>query len=321
MNLIKRYWKKFTHTLVYKLIDDTVNGFIHDNPMLFGASIAFYTIFSMPAILIFMVFIAEIFYGQKAVEGTLYENIEGFVGSESAQQIQNILKNAQFDQSGFFARVIAVGSLMFSATTVFANVQYVLNEIWGVRAKPEKGWLKFLIDRLFSFLIVAGLGVLLLIAVMADVVLNFDVIREFLTKIFSEYTVYLIQGITFISVVAIVAVVFALVFKLLPDAKVRWRDVWVGSLVTSFLFILGKELIGWYLSQSTTSSTYGAAGSLVFLLVWIYYSTVIFLVGAEFTKAYSLRVGREISPKKNAVKVIRKEIEQEVKPVPEKKAV
>lgn len=318
MYLIKRYWKKFSQTIVYKLIRDTIKGFEHDNPMVYGASIAFYTIFSMPAILIFMVFIAEIFFGQKAVEGTLYGYIEDFVGSDSAQQIENILKNAKFDESGFFARVLAVGSLMFSATTVFANVQFVLNEIWGVRAKPEKGWLKFIIDRLFSFLIVASLGILLMAALLVDIVLK--IFENFLSKIFSEYAVYLMQGISFVLVIAIVTLVFTLVFKLLPDAVVRWRDVWVGSLVTSFLFIAGKELIGIYLNQSTTSSTYGAAGSLVFLLIWIYYSTVIFLIGAEFTKAYSQVVGKEIRPKKNAVKVVKKEIEREVKVPEEEKA-
>lgn len=318
MYLIKRYWKKFSQTIVYKLIRDTIKGFEHDNPMVYGASIAFYTIFSMPAILIFMVFIAEIFFGQKAVEGTLYGYIEDFVGSDSAQQIENILKNAKFDESGFFARVLAVGSLMFSATTVFANVQFVLNEIWGVRAKPEKGWLKFIIDRLFSFLIVASLGILLMAALLVDIVLK--IFENFLSKIFSEYAVYLMQGISFVLVIAIVTLVFTLVFKLLPDAVVRWRDVWVGSLVTSFLFIAGKELIGIYLNQSTTSSTYGAAGSLVFLLIWIYYSTVIFLIGAEFTKAYSQVVGKEIRPKKNAVKVVKKEIEREVKVQEEEKA-
>lgn len=319
MNRIKLYWKKFSSTIVYKLIADTAKGFEHDNPMVFGASIAFYTIFSMPAILIFMVFIAEIFYGERAVEGTLYVYIEDFVGSDSAQQIQNILKNAKFDESGFFARVIAVGTLMFSATTVFANVQYVLNEIWSVRAKPERGWLKFIIDRLFSFIIVASLGILLISALLVNVIL--EVFSDFLTKIFPEYTIYLVTGISYVLVIALVTLVFALVFKLLPDAIVRWRDVWVGSLVTSFLFILGKELIGIYLGQSDISSTYGAAGSLVFLLIWIYYSTVIFLVGAEFTKAYSQRIGKEIRPKKNAVKIVRKEVEREVKEPKDEKAV
>ncbi len=311
MNKLTCYWKKFRNTIFYKLVADTARGFENDNPMLLGASIAFYMIFSMPAILIFMVFIAERFYGEQAVEGRLYEYIVEFVGTDSAKQIQNILRNARFDESGFFTRVIAVITLMFSATTVFANVQYSLNAIWGVRAKPDKGWLKFLIDRLFSFVIVAILGVLLLTAVLANFLL--ENLESFISQFLPDYTVYLMQGLSFALVVTVVTVVFALVFKLLPDAKVRWRDVWVGSLVTSMLFIMGKELIGIYLNQSDTTSTYGAAGSLVFLLIWIYYSTVIFLIGAEFTKAYSERVGKEIRPKKNAVRVIRKEIEREVK--------
>lgn len=311
MDKFKKYWAQFSQTILYKLIASTAKGFINDNPMLYGASIAFYTIFSMPAILIFMVYIGELFFRQKRVEATLYEYIEDFVGSDSAEQIQNILQNVQFDNSSFVATSVAVVSLIISATTVFVNVQFALNAIWGVRAKPEKGWLKFLLDRVFSFIIVASLGILLMATLLVDVVVS--TFHDFLVIIFPEYTIYLMEAFSFSLVIAIVALVFALVFKLLPDAYVRWRDVWVGSLVTSLLFIGGKELIGIYLTQSTTSSVYGAASSLVFLLVWIYYSTVIFLIGAEFTKAYSEIVGKEIRPRKNAVRVIRKEVEQESK--------
>lgn len=320
MNKFKEYWKRFTHTILYKLIASTVKGFIHDNPMLYGASIAFYTIFSMPAILIFIIYFGKLFFRQKRVEDTLYEYIEEFVGSDSAEQIQNILQNAQFDNSSFVGTTIAVITLIVSATTVFVNVQFALNAIWGVRAKPEKGWLKFILDRVFSFVIVASLGIILMAALLVDTVVN--IFQKFLVEaeIFTEYTIYLTQALSFSLVIAIVALVFALVFKLLPDAYVRWRDVWVGSLVTSLLFIGGKELIGIYLAQSTTSSVYGAASSLVFLLVWIYYSTVIFLIGAEFTKAYSEIIGKEIRPRKNAVRVIRKEIEKEVKPTAKDKA-
>ncbi len=318
MNKVKEYWKSFTHTIVYRLIAKTVKGFINDNPMLYGASIAFYTIFSMPAILIFIVYFGELFFRQSRVESTLFDYIERFVGSDSAEQIQNILQNAHFDNSSFLGTTVAVVTLIISATTVFVNVQVALNAIWGVRAKPEKGWLKFILDRVFSFVIVASLGIILMAALLVNAVVN--IFQKFLTDIFSEYTVYLTQALSFFLVITIVALVFALVFKLLPDAYVRWRDVWVGSLVTSFLFIGGKELIGLYLTQSTTSSVYGAASSLVFLLVWIYYSTVIFLIGAEFTKAYSEIVGREIRPRKNAVRVIRQEIEREVKDPADSKA-
>ena len=313
MDQIKHYWTIFRKTLAAKLIGDTVRGFINDNVMLYAASIAFYAIFSLPAILILMVFVGSVFYGQQAVQGQLYDQIAMHVGDNIALQIENILKNVEISDAGAVGKTVGIATLLFSATTVFVNIQLALNEIWGVRAKPKKGWLKLIVDRLFSFVIVASLGFILLASLLADTFIT--VSQQFLVQFFSDYTVYLLQTASFILLVALLTVVFTTVFKVLPDARVRWRDVWVGALVTTILFVIGKELIGLYLSSSTLSSTYGAAGSLVLLLIWIYYSAVIFLVGAEFTKVYSQRVGKAIWPRKNAVKVIKKEIERDVQPV------
>lgn len=311
MEFFKKKWKWLKKTLVYKIIGDIVKGFQHDHPMLYGASIAFYMIFSMPALLIFTLLIAGTIFEEQAAENQLFYYIEDFVGAQSAQQIQNIIKNAAIDEAGYIARVIGAATLTFSATTVFVNIQLALNEIWGVRAKPQKGWLKLIIDRLFSFALVILLGMLLITSILIDTIL--DGFQDILTRIFSDYTVYLLQIISKVASTTIVTVVFAIMFKLLPDAKVRWKDVWVGAIFTTVLFVIGKELIGIYLGNSSFSSTYGAAGSLVIILVWIYYSAVIFLIGAEFTKAYSQRVGKAIRPKKNAVKVVKREIEREVK--------
>ncbi len=313
MKFLKKQWKWLKDTIVGKIIGDIIKSFEHDSPLLYGASIAFYMIFSMPALLIFTVVIAGTIFGEQAAQGQLFYYIEDFVGSESAEQIQNIIKNAAIDDAGYVARIVGVATLTFSATTVFVNIQLALNAVWGVRAKPEKGWLKLIIDRLFSFTLVIVLGVVLLASILIEAVLSS--FRHLLVRFFSDYTVYLIEITSSITNIAIVTLVFALVFKLLPDAKIRWKDVWVGSIVTTVLFVIGKGLIGIYLSSSNLSSTYGAAGSLVIILLWIYYSAVIFLIGAEFTKAYSQRVGKEIMPKKNAVRVVRKEIEREVKEV------
>lgn len=313
MDQVKHYWTIFRKTLVAKLIGDTVRGFINDNVMLYAASIAFYAIFSLPAILILVVFVGSVFFGQQAMQGQLYDQIAIHVGPTIALQIENILKNVEISDAGTIGRTVGIATLLFSATTVFVNIQLALNEIWGVRAKPKKGWLKLIVDRLFSFVIVASLGFILLASLLVDTVIT--VSQRFLVQFFSDYTVYLIQTASFIVLVGLLTIVFTTVFKVLPDARVRWRDVWVGALVTTILFVGGKELIGLYLSSSTLSSTYGAAGSLVLLLIWIYYSAVIFLVGAEFTKVYSQRVGKAIWPRKNAVKVIKKEVERDVQPV------
>lgn len=312
MEQVKAYWQAFQKTLFYKLMKDTVNGFIDDNVLLYAASIAFYTIFSLPAVLILVVFVGGVFYGEQAMQGQLYSQIETHVGPNIAAQLENILKNVEIGDSGAIAKTIGIATLMFSATTVFVNIQIALNDIWGVRAKPEKGWLKLVLDRVFSFVVVVSLGLILLASLLVDVVLNGA--QQLLEQFFSNYTVYLLQIASFIVLVALLTLIFALLYKILPDANIRWRDVWVGSLVTTVLFALGKQLIGLYLSSSNLSSAYGAAGSLVVLLIWIYYSSVIFLVGTEFTKAYSHQVGRAIRPKKNAVRVIRKEIERDSKP-------
>ena len=309
MEQIKRYWTAFKKTVAAKIIKDVVNGFIDDNVLLYAASIAFYAIFSLPAVLILVVFIGSVFYGEKAMQGQLYDQIAIHVGPNIALQIENILKNVKISDTGTFAKIIGISTLLFSATTVFVNIQLALNEIWGVRAKPKKGWLKLIIDRLFSFAVVGSLGFILLASLVVDTALT--VSERFLIRFFSDYTVYLLQTASFVLLVGLLTTVFTTVFKVLPDAKVRWRDVWVGALVTTMLFVLGKELIGLYLRSSSWSSTYGAAGSLVLLLIWIYYSSVIFLVGAEFTKVYTQRVGRAIRPKRNAVRVIKQEIERE----------
>jgi membrane protein len=312
MEQLKQYWAVFKKTLVAKIIKDVANDFIDDNVMLYAASIAFYAIFSLPAVLILVVFVGSVFYGEKAMQGQLYDQIAIHVGPNIALQIENILKNVKISDAGTLAKTIGIATLLFSATTVFVNIQLALNEIWGVRAKPKKGWLKLIVDRLFSFAVVGSLGLILLASLLVDTILT--VSEPFLVRFFSDYTVYLLQTASFVLLIGLLTTVFTTVFKVLPDARVRWRDVWVGALVTTILFVLGKELIGLYLRSSTLSSAYGAAGSLVLLLVWIYYSSVIFLLGAVFTKIYSQRVGRAIRPKKNAVRVIKKEIEREEKP-------
>ncbi len=312
MEQLKRYWAAFKETLAGKIINDVVNGFIDDNVLLYAASIAFYAIFSLPAVLILIVFIGSVFYGEKAMQGQLYDQIAMHVGPNIALQIENILKNVKISDADTIAKTIGIATLLFSATTVFVNIQLALNEIWGVRAKPKKGWLKLIVDRLFSFAVVASLGVILLASLLVDTILT--VSESFLERFFSDYTVYLLQLASFILLIGLLTTVFTTVFKVLPDAKIQWRDVWVGALVTTILFVLGKGLIGLYLRSSSWSLTYGAAGSLVLLLIWIYYSSVIFLVGAEFTKVYTQRVGQAIRPKKNAVQVIKKEIERDEKP-------
>lgn len=283
--------------------------FFEDDPMSYSASIAFYTIFSLPAILIITVTIAGSAYEQQAVQGGMLEQIESLTGKESADEIRKILSNANETASGTVARIIGIATLVFSATTVFVSLQNGLNKIWGIRPKPERGLIKFLINRLLSLAMVISIGFLLLVSLVVDtlIVVFRDLISGYLSGI--AYELVAVANVAFS--LFIITLIFAFIFKVLPDARIRWRDVWIGAFVTTLLFMLGKYLIGFYLGTSSVGSAYGAAGSLVLLLIWVYYSSVIVLFGAEFTFVYSRETGHRIRPDKNAVIVKVREEEHE----------
>jgi membrane protein len=289
---ISKYWD---------IIKNTFKEFADDEPFDYAAIIGFYTIFSLPAILIIMVQIASAAFGEDAVRGELSEQISGIAGESSAQQIQNIIENAWQSESGTLALIIGIATLLFSATTVFVALQNSINAVWGVKAKPEKGWLKFIINRVLSLAMVVSLGFILLVSLFVDVVLG--IVSDYLSQLFQDNLVYLMQVVNIAVSLGIVTLIFAVIYKYLPDAKIEWRNVWTGAFVTTLLFTLGKYLINLYLQQDPLTDTYGAAGSLVLILVWVYYASIIFLLGAEFTQVYSRAMGQGIRPSDHAVRV------------------
>jgi len=291
----------------WEIIKEVFNRFIEDNPMLYAANIAFYTIFSLPAALIIIIAVAGKFFAKEAVTGELYQQIRGLVGPSSAAEIQKIIENASQSDSGVFATIIGVGTLLFSATTVFVSIQGALNAIWNVKPVPKKGYIKLIIDRVMSFALVVTLGFLMMVSLVLDAILS--LFKNFLMQLFSGITYYVMEAINFAISFIVISLVFGLVFKVLPDAKIKWSDVRTGAVVTTVLFILGKFLIGLYLGNSDFESTYGAAGSLVVILMWVYYSSVILLLGAEFTQAFAKSKGRMILPAAHAVKVEMREVE------------
>jgi membrane protein len=296
---------------IFSITKDTFKKFFEDDPLNHSASIAFYTIFSMPAVLIIMVEIAGNFFGEQAVRGELSLQMEHLMGAESSRAVQNIIENVVLYEAGIWGRIIGIGTLLFSATTVFVAIQTGLNAIWKVKPKPKKGWLKLIVDRVLSFTLVITMGFLLLVSLIIEAVLN--IFSSYVRMIFTEDTFVVMYIIHLGISVAVVTLLFALIFKVLPDVKIMWKDVWVGALVTALLFILGRFLIGFYLGLSDVTTAYGAAGSLVLILLWVYYSSVILLLGAEFTQVYSHHTGRHIMPAKNAVKVVIQELgEQDV---------
>jgi membrane protein len=283
----------------FNILKLTVKEFISDNPMNYSSSIAFYLIFSLPAISIVTLFIAGAAYEDQVVQQNMMEQIQLLFGAQSAETMKVIFANVNATGTTPVAKVFGVGMIIFSATTVFISLQNGLNSVWGIKSKPKRDVLKFFINRLLSFAMVISIGFLLLVSLVLNTFIS--VFNNLLTDWFSGITSYIIPGTNLILSLIIITVVFAMIYKILPDARVRWADVWVGAFVTTLLFLLGKYLIGFYLGTSSLSTTYGAAGSLVLLLIWVYYSSIIIFVGAEFTYVYSKEVGHQIRPDKNAV--------------------
>jgi len=292
----------------WKILKKTFLNFYEDDSMSYASSIAFYTIFSMPAILIIALSIGSAFYERNIVQDELINQVGRLIGSESAKEIEQILLNATLDSTSAFAKIVGIATLIFSATTVFISLQTSLNKIWGIKPKPKRGIIKFILNRLLSLAMVASMGFVLLVSLVVDAALV--LFQSMLSKYLAGITLYILNVMNIVISLGFITVIFGLMFKVLPDAKIKWRDVWVGSVVTTALFTIGKFLIGFYLGNSSFNSAYGAAGSLVIILVWVYYSTTIFLFGAELTSVYAEESGSKISPYDTAVKVQLVELEK-----------
>lgn len=285
----------------------TFTKFANDKPLDYAAIIGFYTIFSLPAVLIIAIRIAGAVFGQEAVQGEVVEQIGGIVGQKSAVQIQSIIQNASQSKATTIGTLVGIATMIFSATTVFVALQDSINAMWEVKAKPEKAWLKLIIDRVLSLALVVSLGFLLLVSLSVDIFLA--VVNDFLQNQFTGVAVYFMTAANTLISLLISILIFAVIFKVLPDAKTKWVNVWVGATVTAVLFVTGKYILNIYFKHDPLADTYGAAGSLVLILVWVYYASIIFLFGAEFTQVYSQSHDRGIVPEEHAVKVEVQEIE------------
>ncbi|MGV3656938.1 MAG: YihY/virulence factor BrkB family protein [Chitinophagaceae bacterium] len=300
--------KKLNLKGVWQLLKTSVNGFIDNHAIKLSASLAYYTIFSLGPMLIVMIYMADIFWGRAAIEGTVYGQISGLVGSETALQIQEIIKNASLDGKSRTAGIIGIITLIIGATTVFAEIQDSINFIWGLKTKAERGWLRMLFNRLLSFSIVVSLGFLLLVSLVINGIL--EALTGQLEQVFPDMTLTIVYVTNLLLTLLVTSFLFAIIFKVLPDAKIHWRDVLVGSVVTALLFMLSRFLISFYIGRSDISSTYGTAGSLVVLLLWVYFAAIILYFGAEFTKAYATDYGAMIRPSQYAVWIKHVEVEE-----------
>jgi membrane protein len=296
---------------IWKLIKESFIGFDDDKVFKLSGSLAYFTIFSIGPMLLVIIFFADIFYGREAVEGTIYGQIRGFVGPAAAAQIQEIIKNASMSGKSTVTAIVGFITLIIGTTTVFAEIQDSINSIWNLKTKPEKGWIKLILNRLLSFSIVIGLAFVLLVSLIINGLM--EAFGNRMATMFPELAVLVIYIINLILTFIIITLLFATIFKVLPDAKIKWKDVMVGAIVTALLFMLGKFGITYYIGSSDIGSTYGAAGSLIILLLWVYYSAIILYYGAEFTKAYATHFGNRIYPTSYAVWIKHIDIEEENK--------
>ncbi|MCX3267524.1 YihY/virulence factor BrkB family protein [Pedobacter agri] len=274
-----------------------------------SGSLAYYTVFSMGPLLVVIIALCAIFMEKEAAQGKIFDQLKGFLGSETAMQLQEMIKSAGIGDKGSIAFIIGLGTLLIGATSIFADIQDSINTIWGIKPKPKRGWLKMLQNRFLSFSVIISLGFLLLVSLAVTAVL--DGFSDRLQTRFEDVSViffYILNtGITLI----VISSIFGVIFKVLPDANIKWKDVISGALVTAVLFMIGKFAISVYISKSDIGGTYGAAGSLIILLLWTYYSSIILYFGAEFTKAYAIAYGSEIHPNHYAVTIKEVEVEQD----------
>lgn len=283
--------------IVKDLILDTFSEWSRDNASRLAAALSYYTIFSVAPLLIIAIAVAGLVFGRQAATDQIVYQIRGLVGNDGAQVIQTILQNASKTTSGILATVVGLVTLLVGASGAFGQLQDSLNIIWEVKPKAGRGVKGVLRDRFLSFSMVLVIGFLLMVSLLLSAFLAG--VGKYVSDLLPMSSLVL-QAINFGISLIVTTVLFALIFKVLPDAYVRWRDVWVGSCVTALLFSLGRFLIGLYLGRSSVSSAYGAAGSLVVLLLWVYYSAQILFLGAEFTQVYANRFGKAIVPKPNA---------------------
>ncbi len=287
------------------LFKETFNEFINDNAIKLSAALSYYTIFSLPPLLIIIISLSGIFFGQEAVKGQLFGQINGLVGNDAAIQIQETIKNVKLSSNNVFATVVGLLILLIGASGVFAEIQDSINYIWGIKAKPKRGLIKFIKNRLMSFSMIGSVGFLLLVGLIVNSLM--DLLNNRLVEYFPVDTIYLIYIVNLLLVFMIITLLFTVVFRTLPDGKISLIDCLIGAAFTSFLFMLGKFAIGFYLGSTAVASVYGAAGSVILILVWVYYSAIILYFGAEFTKVYALKHGNKIIPNEYSV-LISKEI-------------
>lgn len=285
--------KKITNKY-WGILVDAATGFAEDKGMKLSSALAYSTIFSLPPMLLLVIIFGGAFYGQDAIQGKIFMELKDIVGSNTALQVQEVIKGLQSQKNSKLATIIGSVALVIGATGIFVEIQDSLNMIWGVRPKAKKGFIKLLLNRVMSFSMIIGLGFLLIVSLVVNTLLL--AMSNYLLRLLPELPINILSLINTAVIFFVISFLFSVIFKMLPDVRIHWKNVWPGSFVTSALFLLGKFLIGIYISNTNTVSLYGAASSIIILLLWIYFSAAILYFGAEFTRAYIEYHGQKIVP-------------------------
>ena len=283
-----------------------VDAYVHDNTFEMGAALAYYTIFSIVPLLVVIISVSGLIAGPDAIRGQVFAELNGLVGPDTAKALEDILGNAYKSGHGWLATVLGVITLLVGATGIFGALKSSLNRMWEIKPKPRNSFVSFVVSRLLSFSFVLGLGFLMVVSFAINAVIaGFS---DNLARALPELSIVLLSGLSAVVSIVVSTGVFACLFKYLPDARIAWRDVWPGALFTTVLFNLGRSLIAFYFSASDPASVFGAAAGLISLLLWTFYSSQIFFLGAEFVYVWAKIHGRPIKPSANAVRVMQQEV-------------
>lgn len=283
---------------IFFYIKQVFKEFSADNILKYSASLAYYTVFSIAPLLVIVSALLGFFFGKEAMQGQIYEQLNKLVGSLAAMQIQDTIKNIHLNDNNFVAGIVSVVILFIGATSIFGEIQDSLNKIWGLRIKTKRVWWKLILTRLLSFSLILSIGIIMIVSLLLNALLN--AFGKLISEILENYSSYFIKFTETALSIIITGFLFSLIFKILPDAKIKWKDVLVGGFVTAIFFTVGKLGISFYLGKSNLFSLYGAAGSIILFMVWVYYSSIILYLGAEFTKVQAKLFGGKIVPNEYA---------------------
>ena len=289
---------KKAFTSIFQYIKQVFKEFSADNILKYSASLAYYTVFSIAPLLVIVSALLGFFLGKEAMEGQIYYQLNHLLGNLAALQIQDIIKNIHLNSNNYIASVISIIILFIGATSIFGEIQDSLNKIWGLRIKTKRVWWKLILTRVLSFSLIISIGIIMIVSVLLNTLVN--AFGKIISNYLENYSSYFIEITEAVLSFFITGFLFSLIFKILPDAKIRWKDVLLGGFVTAIFFTIGKIGIGFYLGKSNLTTLYGAAGSIIIFMLWVYYSSIILYLGAEFTKVQAKLYGGNIIPNEYA---------------------